>query len=113
MSRDYDPHDLAGQRDREERLKVLERERADNLIADVKWLMSGPRGRRFLRVLLDETGVPHGDAFSSDALVMARETGRHSVGRWIYSLVLNHAADLFPLMLKEANDDSSRTTDGQ
>lgn len=105
MSHDYDPHDQIGQRQQAEREAALSRERQSRLVADVKWLMQGPRGRRFLRALLDATGTPHGDPFSENPIVMAQNVGRHSVGRWIYQLILDHASAEFPLLLKEDNDE--------
>lgn len=111
MSLDYDPHDLAGQRLRSERERARDEERANRLIADVKWLMSGPRGRRFLRALLDETGVPHGEVFHENPYVMAKTAGRQSVGRRFYQLILEHAQAEFPLLLKEDNVDRDTGTE--
>lgn len=105
MSHDYDPHDQIGQMRQAERDAALAKERETRLIADVKWLMQGPRGRRFLRALLDHTGAPHGDPFDENAVSMARNVGRQSVGRWIYQLILDHAQAEFPLLLKDDNDD--------
>ena len=109
MSHDYDPLDDAGRERDEEREKQLARTRADELLQDVKWLMAGPRGRRFLRWLFDEVDVPHGDAFATNALLMSRKLGQQDSARRIFALVLGHCLPDYTVLIDEGKKTDERS----
>ena len=50
---------------------------------DLKQIMGTVVGRRFIASLLDVCGVPTGDPFNMNAMVMARQLGMQEVGRRI------------------------------
>ncbi len=105
---DHNPSDLKGEarRDRERAqrddvARVL-RER------DVRWLMeAGPKGRAFAYNFLKEAGV-WDDSFSSNALVMARNEGRRSVGMKLMNAIHKVCPDAYLTMLNEHREQQTR-----
>ena len=73
--------------------------------ADLKWVMSDPRGRRFIWDLLAFTGI-HQDSFSTNALTMARNEGRRAVGLHLEIDTLNACAGSFLAMQAEAQKET-------
>jgi len=52
-------------------------------LADVKHVMSEPRGRAVVARLLERTGTDAPTPFSSNAMTLARDVGVKSVGEWL------------------------------
>ena len=94
-------------------LEALERENEDRKIrvrlaqqteeADLKWLMGSKRGRRIVWRFLDKAGT-FGPSFNVDAALMAWAEGNRNQGTQWLNLILAVCPELFPTMLKEAND---------
>jgi hypothetical protein len=74
-----------------------------NEAEDVKWLMSSKRGRRIIWRMLDRAGV-YRLSFNTNSMSMAFAEGARNEGLRLISLVHRHCADLYPTMLKEANE---------
>lgn len=95
-----DPTDLeAAQAQREESEKERTKQREVE-VADFKWLMSEPRGRRFVWRLMREGGVFH-STFSGNALEMARNEGRREQGLALVNEVLAVCPEQWLNMIKD------------
>lgn len=103
MSRDFDPLDTRAQdrskADREVRAR-LDRETEE---ADLRWLMGSKRGRRIVWRLLDQTGAFR-LSFNTNAMQMAFAEGNRNFGNRILALIHTHCPELYPVMVREAND---------
>lgn len=106
MSSTYDPVDLRGQqadkREADARKKVVR----DTEIADVKWLMSSPRGRRMMWRLLELSG-PFRLSFDTNAMKMAFNEGNRNMGNQLFNEVMTLCPELYPVMVKEQRNGSS------
>ena len=107
----YDPLDLRGQEfakaDRELREKLAQ----ENEAADVKWLMSNKRGRRVIWRLLDQSGV-FKLSFNTNAMAMAFAEGNRNYGNRMLSMIHSLCPELYPTMVKEANQNVRNADDG-
>lgn len=107
----YDPLDLRGQEfakaDRELREKIAQ----ENEAADVKWLMSNKRGRRVIWRLLDQSGV-FKLSFNTNAMAMAFAEGNRNYGNRMLSMIHSLCPELYPTMVKEANQNVRNADDG-
>ena len=107
----YDPLDLRGQEfakaDRELREKLAQ----ENEAADVKWLMSNKRGRRVIWRLLDQSGV-FKLSFNTNAMAMAFAEGNRNYGNRMLSMIHTLCPELYPTMVKEANQNVRNADDG-
>lgn len=92
---DFEQETLA-QAERDDREKLAERVAAD----DIRWLMSGKRGRRIVRKLLAKMGVWQ-SSFSTDALAMAFNEGRRNEGLALLASITEHCPDRYSEMIKE------------
>ena len=105
MSSSYDPTDLRGQqadkREADARKKVVR----DIEVADVKWLMSSPRGRRIMWRLLELSG-PFRLSFDTNAMKMAFNEGNRNLGNQLFHEVMTLCPELYPVMVKEQRNDS-------
>jgi hypothetical protein len=81
-----------------------ERRQRETEAADIEWLMSSERGRRIMRGLFDRVGVPTGDAFHSNALIMARNLGMQEVGRYMLVLIEAHCPGQYVTMVREGKE---------
>lgn len=68
--------------------------------ADLKWLMSSPRGRRVVWWILEFAGVDR-LSFNTNGSVMSFNEGMRNVGQMLKGNVLEHCEDRFFEMLKE------------
>jgi hypothetical protein len=96
---DHDPIDLHGQElaqaDRARREKLSAQTEAD----DMKWLMSGKRGRRILWRLLERAGV-HRSSFTGNSETFFRE-GQRNMGLIYQALVFEHSPESYSVMVAE------------
>ena len=100
----YDPTDLPGQQaDKREadKRKKLDRDMQN---ADVKWLMSSPRGRRVMWRLLELSG-PFRISFDTNAMRMAFNEGNRNLGNLLLTEVMILCPELNPVMVKEQKND--------
>lgn len=74
--------------------------RQDQDLADVKWLMDSPRGRRFLWRLLQRAGIFR-TSFTPNAMQMALAEGRKQEGLELLARIHTVSPDLYPVMVKE------------
>lgn len=77
----------------------LERE-VRQAVEDLRWLMGHKPGRRFVRRLLERTGV-YRTSFHTSGSVMSFNEGQRNVGLGLVAEIQEHAPDQFLLMLKE------------
>lgn len=71
-----------------------------NLAGDLKWLMSSPRGRRFMRWLLGFCGVRR-LSFNNSGSVTAFNEGQRNVGLALEANLLEHCHGSYLTMLEE------------
>ena len=69
---------------------------------DIIWLMSQPRGRRFIWRLLERTGL-HRSSFTGNSTTFFNE-GQRNVGLLIQAELLEHCATDYVTMLLEQKD---------
>lgn len=96
---DHDPTDLHGnelaQADRARRERLVVQTEAE----DIKWLMSGKRGRRVVWRLLERAGV-HRSSFTGNSETFFRE-GQRNIGLMYEALVFDHAPENYSVMVAE------------
>lgn len=97
MTHDIDPYSLD---DARETLADKARFESELEIADLKWLMSNKRGRRFVFRLLERAGVWR-LSFNTNALSMAFAEGTRNEGLRLLAQITEHCLDRHAEMLKE------------
>lgn len=83
-----------------------ERDRAKRDTADLRWIMSDPRGRRFIWRLLGITGIFR-SSFTGNSETFFRE-GERNVGLKLLTEVTRDANDLYLTAQQEAADEAKR-----
>jgi len=68
--------------------------------ADIKWLMSSPRGRRIAWWLLEKAGVNR-TSFNNSGSVMAFNEGQRNMGLIVQAQVIELAPEAYMTMLEE------------
>lgn len=81
-----------------------ERREADRLIADVKWVMSEPQGRRFALWLMNKAALNE-TSFRGNALDMAFREGHRNLGLMLQA----HVLEACPEQYLKALDESKKT----
>lgn len=110
MTRSYDPTDLSGQQQDKQEIEARKRVLRQQEIGDLKWLMSSPRGRRFVWRLLDLSG-PFRLSFDTNAMKMAFNEGNRNLGNQLLNEVMKLCPELYPVMVKERQDDRDSNGD--
>lgn len=96
----FDPVDAQqqeAQQKEQEAAAALDREKA---IADFKWLMADPRGRRIVWRQLADSGM-FISSFDPTAMRMAFNEGKRNEGIKLLAKVHEHCPDLYSTMMKE------------
>lgn len=90
--------------DIEDEQAQAQRDAADNarktFDADIKWLMSSPRGRRIVWWMLDKAGVNR-TSFNNSGSVMAFNEGQRNMGLMLQAQVIELAPEAYMTMLEE------------
>lgn len=90
--------------DIEDEQAQTQRDAADNarktFDADIKWLMSSPRGRRIVWWVLDKAGVNR-TSFNNSGSVMAFNEGQRNMGLMLQAQVIELAPEAYMTMLEE------------
>ena len=107
MSNNYDPIDLRGQELSKEEAEARARVLRETEIADVKWLMSSPRGRRLVWRLLAISGVFQ-SSFDQNSMKMAFNEGRRNFGNQLFDEVMTFCPEMFPVMQRDARDNKEQ-----
>lgn len=102
--KNYDPTDLRGQQAEKREADARKKALHESDQADVKWLMSSPRGRRFLWRLLDISG-PFRISFDTNAMKMAFAEGNRNLGNQIFNEIMTVCPELYPVMVKEQRNE--------
>ena len=103
MQSNYDPTDLRGQQLSKQEADARARVLREAEIADVKWLMSSPRGRRMMWRLLAISRVFQ-SSFDQNAMKMAFNEGHRNFGNQLFDEVMTFCPEMFPVMQREARD---------
>jgi len=100
---DHDPLDTTSLDKARESRKLRDKLADQSDVEDIKWLMSSKRGRRILWRILERAGVFRA-SFNTNSMTMAFSEGCKNEG--LRTIALIHAAspELYPTMLKEANE---------
>jgi hypothetical protein len=104
MTNGYDPTDLRGQQEGKQEAEAAERLARETEIADLKWLMSSKRGRRFVWRLLEMSG-PFRMSFNTNAMQMAFNEGSRNLGNRLFNEVMTLCPEMYPVMAKEQQND--------
>lgn len=78
-----------------------EKLQAEQLKADLQWMLNQPQGRRLLRHWLLGVGGIHRSVFSTNALVMATSEGKRSMALDIEVELTNAFPEGYALLLSE------------
>lgn len=84
-----------------ERQKEQERLRSEEDIADLRWLMSQPRGRRIAWGLLSRAGVFR-ISMTGNSWTFFNE-GKRSLGNELLADINDYCPEQYPVMVAEAN----------
>jgi len=96
----YDPTDIVGQQRSDAEAAARKRTLRETEIADLKWLMSSPRGRRLAWRELGFCRI-YTDGFDRNAMEMARVAGMRAVGLWLLSELQAASPEMIPVMEEE------------
>lgn len=102
--RTHDAFDIAAQEDARARTEERAKQKARVAISDIQWLMAKRQGRRFAHGLLERAGV-YRSSFNANALTMAFNEGTRNEGLALLAKLMEHAPEMYALMLKEQRDD--------
>ena len=97
---EHDPFDLEEQELRSDLRRVASRLSSEHDDADFVWLMSGPRGRRIVRRLLDRAGVWR-TSFHPNTMEMSRQEGAKQTGYWILAQIDRLCPSEYTTMMQE------------
>ncbi len=110
MSGYNDPLDVRSAEQKKREADARKRLVRETEIADVKWLMSSKKGRRFMWRLLDLSG-PFRLSFDPNAMRMAFNEGNRNLGNQLFDEVMTLCPEMYPVMVKEQQD-GKRNSDG-
>jgi hypothetical protein len=96
----YDPIDMRGRELEKRDAEARDRNARKVEIADIKWLMSSPRGRRIVWRLL-KMARTFQISFNTNAMQMAFNEGNRNLGNQLLDEVMELCPDVFPVMQKE------------
>ena len=71
----------------------------------MQWLLAQAQGRRFLRLILDRSGACR-SSFDTNAMAMAFNEGRRSLGVELLRVMQAHCPDLHAQMLDDRNTEA-------
>ncbi len=100
----FDPTNIAAQEDEREakqEQEALQREQEKN---DLIWLMTEPRGRRIVWMLLARAGTFQ-SSFTGEALGTAFQEGGRNQGLQLLNSIIEHCPNRYLEMLLERNND--------
>lgn len=97
---DFDPLDNAANEAQQKKLAKEQALANETAIADFKWLMADPRGRRIVWRQLGESGV-FASSFHPTAMQMAFNEGKRNDGIKLLAKVHEHCPELYSTMMKE------------
>lgn len=100
---DYDPTDLRKQQLTREDAEELQKLEAAQEVGDFKWLMSGVKGRRLVRRLLEKSGV-YRLSFHTNAMQMSFNEGNRNYGNTILAIVMHHCPGDYIKLLDEGKE---------
>lgn len=100
MSPEIDPLDVQAHERDAANAAELAREKQEQRLTDLKWLMSFRQGRRIVWRLLEETGV-YRSSFHTNALTMAMLEGQRNHGLRLLAAVTEATPRKFDAMMKE------------
>ena len=110
---DHDPFDLDKQELREDYRRAASRLLSETEDSDFVWLMSGPRGRRMVRRLLDRAGV-YRTSFHPNAMEMSKQEGSKQMGYWLLAQIDRLCSAEYVQMMQEGkNGRASSRSDNQ
>ena len=93
--------DIASQEAHREEQRLRAQLAARTEVEDIKWLMSGKRGRRIVHRILENAGVFR-ISFHTNALQMAFNEGNRNQGNALFAMVTTHCPDHYIELLNEA-----------
>lgn len=106
----YDPLDIRGQERNKNDRDIQARLAREAEEADIRWLMSSKRGRRFVWRLLENAGVFR-SSFNTNAMTMAFSEGTRNYGLRMLALVHSQCPEQYTLMSKEQANERSNDDD--
>lgn len=101
---DHDPFDLDQQELRDDIRRVASQLASETDDADFVWLMSGPRGRRIARRLLDRAGIFR-TSFHPNTMEMSRQEGAKQTGYWVLAQIDRLCPQEYTRMMQETRKD--------
>lgn len=111
MSDERDPTDLIAQEEAASRKADADHLEAELEVADLKWLLSDKRGRRFFWRLLSQTQLFH-TSFNPNAPAMAFAEGKRNIGLQLWAMMQEHAPKAYAEMIKEQAHDRRNSGSG-
>lgn len=109
--KEHDPLDIRSQDRAKAQRQLREELDRETENGDIKWLMSNKRGRRIIWRLLERAGVFR-SSFNTNAMSMAFSEGLRNEGLRLIAQIHQLCPELYPTMVKEANNDRLNADDG-
>lgn len=108
---EHNPLDLEGNEAARTDKAKTEALRRKTAAEDMRWLMSGPRGRRIIHGILEAAGIWR-TSFTGNSETYFRE-GMRNIGLMVLAQINDACADSYTTMMQEAkeNDRRSRNND--
>ena len=108
---DYDPTDLEQQAADSDLRSATAQLATESDDAGFVWLMSGPKGRRFVYRVLDRAGVLR-TSWVPNALQMSMLEGQKQVGYWLFDMIQRLCPEGFNTMMQENRKNGRGTVAG-
>ena len=108
----YDPLDVRGQERSKADKDLRDRLSRETEEGDFKWLMSSKRGRRIVWRLLERAGVFR-LSFNTNSMQMAFAEGNRNEGLRTLAQIHALCPELYPVMVKEANERNADDGNGR
>jgi hypothetical protein len=108
MSDEYDPTNLRLQSDEDDRLKRKAKTLSKVEQSDFVWLMNDKRGRRFIWLMLERTGVFR-TSFTGNSTTFFNE-GQRNIGLLLLDMINTYAPEQYLTALQERKKEVEHTS---
>lgn len=94
--------------DRQKKLDEINQINRDKEVSDLRAVLQTPEGRRVFWRILDRTGWMHDPFVSGSVDITSRNTGKQSIGLWIFSEMLEAKPESFTQLQREHKNEIIR-----
>ena len=93
--------EVAGSKRAQKALRDHEKDKEEQRIRDLRWVMSTPQGRRFVFDMIDKRCLLFSPSYTGTSETYLRE-GQRKIGIWLFTETQQHAVNEYVQMISEA-----------